>query len=291
MLSNENDPSGTEQIYVSQLDGSHMSCLTCGQKGPNGFPQGRPEGDWILFCSWRGQRVRLGAPCLGGVGTDLYVMRPDGSHVTRLTAPGMPFEPPGTLYDNYHPYWSPDGRQIAWTHLSFVDERHGGTQWTILLADFTVSAVGVPRLTDVHAVAPGGDTAYETQPWAPDGSGFLYTAFTSNGDKSTGWLNTELYFLRLHGDGVSPSHPKATHLTDNSPSWDEQAVFTPDMKDVIWMSSRGSPTWYQTVVTAAQETGFDPRFENETAGAMFVLTILDPRFRTDVMKERLTALA
>ena len=52
------------------------SCLTCGQAGPNGFPQERPEGDWILFCSFRGQTVTFGAPCLGGIGSDLYAVRP-----------------------------------------------------------------------------------------------------------------------------------------------------------------------------------------------------------------------
>src|SRR5664280_434650 len=39
VLSNEDDPSGVSQIYVSRLDGTEMSCLTCGQPGPNGFPQ------------------------------------------------------------------------------------------------------------------------------------------------------------------------------------------------------------------------------------------------------------
>lgn len=282
VLSTEKDPAGVAQVFVSALDGAHPSCLTCGQPGPNGFAQERPQGDWILFCSWRGQTVTFGAPCLGGVGTDLYAMRPDGTHVTRLTAPGFATEAAGTPWDNYHPYWSPDGRQIAWTHLDFLDGQHGGTQWTILVADFRVDGSGAPSLADATTVAPGGDTAYETQPWAPDGSGVLYTAFASNGDARAGWLNTELYFLRLHGHGASLARPQPLHLTDDHPGWDEQAVFTPDMRDVVWMSSRATPTWYQTVVTAAQQTGYRPSLENETAGPMFVLSILDPRFRTDL---------
>ena len=95
VLSNEKDSNGISQIYVSRLNGSHISCLTCGEPGPNGFPQERPEGDWILFCSFRGQKVTFGAPCLGGIGSDLYTMRPDGSHVTRLTGPGSSFESGG----------------------------------------------------------------------------------------------------------------------------------------------------------------------------------------------------
>ncbi len=282
VLSNEVSPSGTNQVYVSGLRGARMSCLTCGQPGPNGFPQERPQGDWILFCSFRGQTITFGAPCLGGIGSDLYAMRPDGSHVTRLTGPGSSFESGGTPYDNYHPSWSPDGRRLVWTHVEYVPHSAGGTQWSILLARFHVDAGGTPHLVAVTPIAPSGDNAYETQVWAPDGSGVLYTSFSSDGDQRLGWLNSELYFLRLAGRGASPARPRISHLTDGSPGWDEQAVFTPDMKDVIWMSSRDTPTWYESVVAAAQAVGYDPPFENEVVGPFFVETILDPTFRTDL---------
>jgi len=84
------------------------------------------------------------------------------------------------------------------------------------------------------------------------------------------------------GHGATPAHPQRIHLTDNHPGWDEQAAFTPDMKDVIWMSSRASPTWYQTFVTAAQQLGYQPPMQNETFGPMFVLAISDPGFHTDL---------
>jgi Tol biopolymer transport system component len=282
VLSNEPDRSGVPQVYVSRLDGTAARCLTCGQPGPNGFPLERPQGDWILFCSFRGQRTTFGAPCLGGMGTDLYAMRPDGSGVTRLTGPGttVPGDAPGDAspYDNYHPAWSPDGRRIVWTRVHFAPLSAGGTQWTVLLAGFGLDASGRPRLGTPTMIAPMGDTAYETQTWAPDGSGVLVTRFSSDGDRAVGWLNSELWFVRLRGDGASAW----VHLTDGNPGWDEQAVYTPDGRDVIWMSSRGSPTWAQTVVTAARSIGYDPPGENEVFGPFFILTILDPAFRTDL---------
>src|SRR2546425_8037638 len=93
------DGSGAEQVYVSELDGSRVTCLTCALPGPNRYPlEQPPKGDWILFCSWRGQTF-LDAPCFGGYGTNLYVMRADGTQVTRLTNVDGGPDP----QDNYHP--------------------------------------------------------------------------------------------------------------------------------------------------------------------------------------------
>ena len=102
VLSNEPDRSGLEQVYNSKLDGSRRRCETCGRlQGPNGFAEQQPQagavsrsdasararspGRWILFCSMGAQPEHYGQPCLGGYGSDLYVMRPDGSRLTRLT--------------------------------------------------------------------------------------------------------------------------------------------------------------------------------------------------------------
>src|SRR2546427_5432744 len=44
-----------QQVYLSALDGSNKSCVTCtsgAPAAPNGVPAVRPQGDWILFHSW-----------------------------------------------------------------------------------------------------------------------------------------------------------------------------------------------------------------------------------------------
>ena len=73
------------QIYSVRLNGSGLRCLSCGQPGPNNVPAVRPQGDWILFHSWRGHYFTIGSPGYGGLGSSLYVMRPNGRHVTKLT--------------------------------------------------------------------------------------------------------------------------------------------------------------------------------------------------------------
>ncbi len=294
MLSNEPDRFGTEQAYISKLNGAKRRCLTCGRlPGPNGFPEQRPEGDWILFCSMGAQPENFGAPCLGGYGSDLYVMRPDGSRVTRLTRKSDPDDgarydnrADGVPYDNYHPYWSPDGRHIVWTRAEAHPLDEGGQRWEMMLADFVTPRHGKPHLAHVRVVGPAFGV-YETQAWAPDGSGFLFTAFGPRRSpfqsSPPGWMNLELYYMRLYGRGASPRHPRVTHLTDNDPTYEEQAVFTPDMRDVIVMTSRGRPgTWYQTIATAAQWLDFDAPDPGSAGTPMFLLDFSDPKFTSDL---------
>jgi hypothetical protein len=294
VLSNEPDRSGVEQAYVSRLDDSRRRCLTCGRlPGPSGFPAERPQGDWILFCSMGAQPEHYGAPCLGGFGSDLYVMRANGAQLTRLTRSSDPAggarydnRPDGVPYDNYHAYWSPDGRHLIWTLAEAYPLAEGGERWEILLADFLAPAHGTPHLAHIRVVGPAFGV-YETQAWAPDGSGFLFTAFGPRNSpyQSTppGWMHLQLYYMRLFGRGASPGHPLVTHLTDNDPAYEEQAVFTPDMREVIVMTNRARPaTWYETVISAAQWLNFDATYPGSAGAPMFLADFTDPLFTSDL---------
>lgn len=294
VLSEENDRTGIQQVYSSRLNGSRRRCVTCGRTpGPNGFPEPRPQGDWILYCSYGAQPVHLGNPCLGGYGGDLYVIRPDGTGATRLTAAtdpagGAPYGvSSGVPYDNYHAYWSPDGRHIAWTRDRAFPLAAGGAKWEMLVGDFSAPRGGRPRLTNTRVVGPAYGV-YETQHWAPDGSGFLFSAFgprRSPFDAGTpGWMHQEIYFMRLYGRGASPARPMVTQLTDDLPVYQEQAAFTPDMRDVLFMSNRNTPdgSWYDQVIAAAQRTGFDAPGAGSTGTLQFLADFSDPNFRSDL---------
>src|SRR4029077_16889733 len=134
---------------------------------------------------------------------------------------------------------------------------------SILVGDFVV-VDGTPSLRNVRVVGkPYG--AYETQPWAPDGSGFLFSApagYTSPFQKTPpGWGNMQVYYRRINGAGASIDEPRVVQLSDDMPAYEEQAVFTPDMKTVIMMSNRSHttpPSWANLVVAAAQRTKYDP---------------------------------
>jgi hypothetical protein len=238
-----------------------------------------------MFCSWANSPVHLGGPGLGGYGSDLYVIRRDGSRPTWLTRSTNPAK--GVPYDNYHPYWSPNGRQIAWTRSRAYPLAQGGQRWEIMLADFVAPRHGRPHLANVRVVGPAFGV-YETQHWAPDGSGFLFTAFGPRRspfqDRPPGWMHQQLYFMRLYGRGASPAHPRVTLLSDEAPVYQEQATFTPDMRDVIFMSKRNAPdgSWYNQVVAAAQAVRFDAPFPGSVGGPQFLADFSDPDFTSDL---------
>jgi hypothetical protein len=224
------------QIYRSTLDGGEKVCLTCGLPGPNQVPVVQPHGQWILFHSWNGHTLRIGSPGFGGLGSDVWVMMRDGSHATNLT-------PDGEFHDNFHAYWSPDGRYIVWTALNWSSEEGGTGKSDVRVARFEPHGPNGPHLVGEHVVRPGNGHWYETQWWAPDASGFLYTETFGTA------INPELFFCRLPNPASGMCHP--VRLT-NDPAWDEQAIFTPDMNHVIFMSSRnlrGAQNDWATVAT------------------------------------------
>ena len=295
VLANLYDSEGIRQIYRVGLDGSNPRCLTCSTvEGPNGFAQPRPQNDWILFHSYGQQPVHTGGPGLGGYGGDLYVMRRDGSDPYRLTTDSDPNDgeqytlTSGVPYDNFHAYFSPNGKQIVWTHTEAHPVSQGGQAWSILVGDFRVEK-GVPSLENVRVVGkPYG--AYETQDWAPDGSGFLFSA--AGGHRSPfqasppGWGNMNLYYMRIKGPGASIEHPRVTRLLDDMPAYEEQSILTPDMRTVIAMSNRSHTTpdsWANLIVAAAQRTKYDPPETGSSQTLQFLADFIPPtHFNSDL---------
>jgi WD40-like Beta Propeller Repeat len=251
---------GQVQIWRARLDGRARRCLTCGLAGPNQVPAVRPGGGWILFHSWSGHSVTLGGPGFGGIGSDVWVMTRDGRRRTNLTHSGE-------LNDNFHAYWSPDGRWIAWTSLNWNAAEGGDGRSEVRVARFDPHGPRGPRLVDEHVVRPGNGHWYETQWWAPDGSGFLYTETTGTA------INPELFFCRLPRRSHGPCRP--SRLTRN-PAWDEQALFTPDMKRVLFMSSRGLPGAYDDWSRVARFLKLPARYDHILILSVFSESFLQP---------------
>src|SRR5262245_41624371 len=254
---------GQVQIVTSDLNGVGLRCLTCGLAGPNQVPVAQPRGDWVLFHSWNGHGVTIGSAGFGGIGSDLWVVRKDGTQRTNLTRSAE-------FHDNFHAYWSPNGRYIVWTALNWNQQEGGNGRSDIRVARFDPEGPGGPRLVDEHVVRPGNGHWYETQWWAPDGSGFLYTETVDTA------INPELFFCRLPDPGRGMCHP--VRLT-RDPAWDEQAIFSDDMNRVIFMSSRNLPGAHNDWATLATLLGLPAEYDYQLILPVFTESYLQPVFQ------------
>jgi Tol biopolymer transport system component len=254
------DAENVNQIHIANLDGSGERCLTCGQPGPNMVPDSRAQGDVILFHSWRGTNITLGAPGFGGLGSDLYVVPVAGGEAVALTT-----DHDG--YDNYHAYFSPNGKRIVWTRLNwnFVTDTGRG-YWDVRVADYIPSPT--PHLANIKIVKEGPGHYFETQHWSPDGRGFLYTESVDT------TVNLELFFCDLSINGTCDAR-SIRRLTDH-PAWDEQAIFTPDMKKVIFMSTRDHESAWNTWSSAFWTLGTPADADNMLILPLFEAGFLQP---------------
>lgn len=158
----------------------------------NPFTAGRPSAEYAQSggrveyqeLSWSPDGKRISFTAQRDNNWDIYVMRADGSQLTRLTD-----DPANDSYAS----WSPDGKKIAFA------SRRGG-KFDIYLVEPTGS--NLTRLT-----SEAGDNAFPS--WSPDGKRI---AFMSKRDGK--W---QIYTMKA--DGSSQRRIIASSGNDYNPSW------------------------------------------------------------------------
>jgi hypothetical protein len=103
-----------------------------------------------------------------------------------------------------------------------------------------------------------------------DGSGFLYTETADTA------VNPELYFCRLKNPARGACQP--VRLTQD-PAWDEQAIFTHDMKRVVFMSSRNLPGAHNDWSKVAELLELPADFDHVLILLVFSDSYLQPVFQ------------
>jgi Tol biopolymer transport system component len=123
---------GDHVMYIVDLDGSNLQDLS--NAGEGWQVDWSPDGRSILFTSHRDHPDNY---------TDVYVMRPDGSGVERLTRNRA-----------YTPAWSPDGTYITFSAPGLFVMRSDGTA----IMQLPLPSLGETSLPDWTASrAPPGD--------------------------------------------------------------------------------------------------------------------------------------
>src|SRR5919108_1188606 len=179
------------EIYRMRADGKKKRRLTFNEV-PDFEPSWSPDGKTIAF-------VRV----LGGAGPPtaaIYAMNADGTK-QREIATGSP----GSVFLG-DPAWSPNGKAIAYTRFSFVDEIG---EAAVYLMDASGSN---PRKLADDAADPS---------WSPDGRRIAFvTGRDANGrclfHDCQGYA-PEIYVMRA--DGSRPRRVTRSRKTDVSPAW------------------------------------------------------------------------
>jgi Tol biopolymer transport system component len=111
------EPSGDEEVYVMDADGTNLRRLT-NNADFDSAPAWSPDGRLIAFENAPGGTLQ---PGVEPHEKDIYVMNADGTNVRRLTdSPGL----------DEGPVWSPDGTKIA-----FSSDRDGQQEIYVMNAD------------------------------------------------------------------------------------------------------------------------------------------------------------
>ena len=179
------------QIYTMSVNGWNVRRLTNNSCPDDRHPSWSPDGEHIVFSSWRDGN------------DEIYVMdADDGGNLQNLT---------NNPADDEYPSWSPDGERIA-----FVSDRDGGVTYEIYVMD--ADGGNQQRLTN----NPADD---EDPSWSPDGERI---AFVSNRDG--GVTSDEIYVMDAD-DGDNLQNLTNNPADDEDPSWSpdgERIAFVSD---------------------------------------------------------------
>jgi Tol biopolymer transport system component len=206
------------KVWVMNADGTGSVDLTASDAHSDGSPTWSPDGAKIAFAS---DRDTPGQP-------QIYVMRADGSHATRLTN--------DTGVDS-DPQWSPDG-----THIAFVSTQGGNSEI------YSMRANGyAPRNLSQNTAAD------ENPSWSPDGSTIVFTS----GRARSGSVGADLWLMQADG-----SQPRAFLHESNGYSDGDDAAFSPDGADIVFSANNGAGSQQLWVAPAAG--GENTRLTNDT---------------------------
>ena len=247
-------------LFTANADGSNRVQITDAM-GYDAEASYSPDGEFIAFSSTRSayeqdltpreQQWLENDPSYFG---EIYIMRADGSDVTRLTTT------PG--YDG-GPFFSPDGERIIW-------RRFDEAGYTADIFTMALDGSDVQRLTEFGAMS-----------WAPyyHPSG-EYVIFGSN---KMGFANFELFLVDVAGE----KEPQRVTYTEG---FDSLPVFSPDGSKLLWTSNATSnrtsqlflSNWNHEAALALLEQA-PPRGEG--------VVLSTPEVRADELEQKVAFLA
>ena len=191
---------GHSDLYLMDVSDGRVRRLTNGL-GFNESPRWSPDGSWISFTS---SRAGVKGPLGGAAGfhRNIYLVRPDGTDLRRLTSLSG--------FDG-GAAWSPDGSGLA-----FVSDRGGAFDL------YTMAPDGRDQRQITHHASGPGYAAYPS--WSPDGDQIAFNASNPPGDSA----GSSIYSMPAGGGD-------AARVTRG---YDFQADWSPDGSWIAFLGKR-----------------------------------------------------
>ena len=252
---NAMQPNGYFGIYLANINSANHRinerCLTCDNPSLPGKNKGAPDfqstGKYIVFIAEKANHPGSSANSVPGIGTysDIWVLTLDGKKATQLThTPNSRDSASGIIFSIF----SPDGKKLSWTEMIGKVNIWKGRQqfgsWVIKTANFIDDSIRGPYLANIKVYQPGGVPAFnEGYGWSPDGSKLI---FASCFNQFWVW-DDQIYTMDILGSNI-----RQLTSTSNSYPYNEHAFYSPDGKNIVWMtnrdahkgSSKGGDDWW-----------------------------------------------
>jgi Tol biopolymer transport system component len=172
-----------------------------------------------------------------GIDADLWLISLDGERAERiwLSSP---------RHAALHPHFSDDGRLIVFAERNptrpiaygpfhpwaTLDGQNPWDGWSIHIATVDIGASGERILANHRRITPNGSGFYETHSISAEGR--IIYSFTKDGAPYV----DDIFETDKEGKDIR-------HLIDSPATWDEHGAFSPNRRNLAFMSSRADPKW------------------------------------------------
>ncbi len=231
------------EVFVMRPDGSDARCVTCKMRFPKaggfvGQPAWHPDGKHLVIQVENADSAHTRFNHMSwGIDADLWLISLDGDHAQRIWT-----SQPG--HAALHPHFSDDGRLLVFAERTptprvtrrllhpwaAVGGQNPWDGWSIHVAAAEVAASGEEALSNHRRLTPNGRGFYETHSISSNGR--IVYSFTADGAPYV----DDIFETGIEGHGIR-------HLIDSPTTWDEHGAFSPNRRNLAFISSRADPEW------------------------------------------------
>jgi Tol biopolymer transport system component len=238
-----NRRSAATEVFVMQPDGSGAHCITCELRFPKGEgfvgqPVWHPDGKHLVIQveNTNSRHTRFNHMSWG-IDADLWLISLDGERAERIWVSAQ-------HHAALHPHFSDDGRLLAFAERmptprvtrrlfhpwAAIGGQNPWEGWVIHVASVDSNASDTAVLSNHRRIAPNGGGFYETHSISTEGR--IVYSHTRGGAPYV----DDIFETDSEGRTVR-------HLVNSPETWDEHGAYSPNRRNLAFISSRADTGW------------------------------------------------